>query len=133
MFTKLLTSLTLGLGLLSTAASAQSITGSGTISVIVGGTFSEANPANSTVGCVNALGKVTLDDCATFTVDSKYHMSSSEGICSFYNSSQPANTDAVYGSSVHAFYCWEHTAVSTDVQFYTIVSLYIPFSHHHDQ
>lgn len=123
MFTKFLHPFTLGLGLLSaaTAVAAQAIAGSGTISVVVGGTFVTADPSNSTVGCLNAVGKVTLDDCATYTV-ADYHISTTEGICSFSNSSQPANTDAVYGTYVYAFTCWDHTAVSTDVQFYTVVS-----------
>lgn len=123
MFTKFLHPLTLGLGLLSaaTAVAAQNIDGSGTISVVVGGTFDTANPSNSTVGCLNAAGKVTLDDCATFTAADR-RTSTTEGICSFKNSSQPANTDAVYGSNVYAFTCWGHSALTTDVQFYTVVS-----------
>lgn len=122
MFTKLLAPLTLGLGLLSaTATAAPTISGSGIISVVVGGTFDTANPSNSTVGCINAAGKVTQDDCATFTVD-EYHISTAQGICSFHNASEPANTDSLYGAYVYAFTCWDHETVSTDVQFYTVVS-----------
>lgn len=128
MFTRLIQPFTLGLGLglsllSATAVTAQSITGSGTISVVVGGTWATADPANSTVGCINAAGKVTMDDCATFTV-ADYHITTAEGVCSFHNSSQPANTDDVYGDYVYALTCWDHAMTSTDVQFYTVVSTY---------
>lgn len=123
MFTKLLAPLTTLLLLTAAVStvSAQQIIGSGTISVVVGGTFTTANPANSTVGCLSALGKVTLDDCATFTVVD-YHITTTEGTCSFHNSSQPANTDDYYGTNVYALTCWEHNTLATDVQFYTVVS-----------
>lgn len=126
MFTNLIQPLTLGLSFLllllaPTAVTAQDITGSGTISVVVGGTYMTADPTNSTVGCLNAAGKVTLADCATFTV-SDYRIATSEGVCSFYNASEPANTDAVYGSYVYALTCWEHAEMATDAQFYTVVS-----------
>lgn len=122
--------LTLAAGLLlsplATATSTGTITGSGTISVIVNATshsinFSTGLPSQA-VGCLNAAGKVTLDDCAVFTAEA-YHVSTSEGACSFHNASQPANTDDVYGDSVYAFSCWDHETVSTDVQFYTVGGL----------
>lgn len=135
MFTNLLAPFTLGLGLLllllAPTATAQDITGTGTISVIVGGTWATANPANSTVGCLNAAGKVTLDDCATFTADAS-HIATTDGTCSFHNASEPANTDDVYGAYVYALACWEHATVATDVLFYTVVSLPSPSFDHHN-
>lgn len=109
--------------LLPSAAAATTLSGSGTISVLVGanGTtdFSTATPSDA-VGCINAAGKVTLNDCAVYTIED-YHISTEAGICSFKNSSQPANTDDFYGKNIYAFHCWEHSTVSTDTQFYTIV------------
>lgn len=112
---------TIALGLLVAAVSAQQITGTGTISVVINGTWATANPDNSTIGCINSLGKLVLDDCATFTV-TDYYIATEDGTCSFYNTSQPANTADAYGANVHSLYCWDHTTTSTDVEFYTIVS-----------
>lgn len=112
------------LGVLVSLPSAAALTGSGTIAVLVGDnsttSYTTTTPAD-VVGCLNAQGKLTANDCATFTVDG-YRILTEAGACSFYNSSQPANTADVYGNNVYAFYCWEHDTMSTDTQFYTIVS-----------
>lgn len=106
------------------AAGATLLSGSGTISVLVGSngtTDPTTTTPSDSVGCINAVGQVTLGDCATFTVQG-YHIFSAAGFCSFQNTSQPANTDDYYGKSVYAFHCWNHSSVATDTQFYTIVS-----------
>lgn len=108
---------------MATTTTTGTITGSGTIQVVANTTshsinFSSGTPSQA-VGCLNAVGQVVLDDCAVFTADG-LHVSTSAGVCSFANASQPTNTDAVYGGGVHAFSCWAHAPVSTDVQFYTV-------------
>ncbi|CAN8100300.1 unnamed protein product [Discula destructiva] len=103
------------------------IAGTGLISVLVNTTSQTSislvtgSPSQS-IGCLNAAGKVVLDDCALFTaVD--YHVSTAAGVCSFWNADAPVNSDAVYGHSVHAFECWSHAVVSTDTEFYTVSGL----------
>ncbi|KAJ4404471.1 hypothetical protein N0V82_010488 [Gnomoniopsis sp. IMI 355080] len=128
------TTLTLALGLLPTAFAAPrpltprtttsgTITGNGTIHVVANATshsisWSGGSPSQS-VACLNAVGQVVLDDCAVYMAEG-YHVSTSAGVCSFQNTSQPTNTAAVYGGSVHAFTCWDHAPSSKDVQFYTV-------------
>lgn len=135
------TTLTLALGLVPTAfaaprplapstTSSGTITGNGTIHVVANTTshsisWSGGSPSQS-VACLNAVGKVVLDDCAVFTAEG-YHVSTSAGVCSFQNASQPTNTDAVYGGSVHAFTCWDHAPSSKDVQFYTVSGMEYDF------
>lgn len=125
-----LTILTLAMGLVPAALAAPAatttggtITGNGTIHVVANTTshsisLSAGTPSQA-VACLNAVGQVVLDDCAVFTA-AGFHVSTSAGVCSFQNASQPTNTDAVYGGSVHALSCWDHAPVSTDVQFYTV-------------
>lgn len=51
-----------------------------------------------------------------------YFVETSAGVCSFKNSSAPTNTDDVYGSSIHALTCWDHTpSLDVDIEFYTVV------------
>lgn len=107
------------------SAAATVLSGTGTIDVLVGPngtTDATTTTPDDAVGCINAAGKVTLGDCAVYTIQD-YHIASDAGICSFKNTSQPANADDYYGNSVHAFHCWDHGTVSTDTQFYTIVSV----------
>lgn len=137
------TTLTLALGLIApTALAAPSspiaartttsgtITGNGTIQVVVNATshsisFSAGSPSQA-VGCLNAVGQVVLDDCAVYTAEG-YHVSTTAGVCSFNNASQPANTDDVYGANVHAFSCWDHAPGPSDVQFYTVSGMAYDF------
>lgn len=130
------TTLTLALGLVPTAFAAPrpptassstttsgTITGSGTIQVVANTTshsisWSTGSPSQS-VACLNAVGQVVLDDCAVFTAVGN-QVSTTAGVCSFQNTSQPTNTDDVYGKNVHAFLCWDHVPSSSDVQFYTV-------------
>lgn len=112
------------LAALAPSTAAAVLSGTGIITVLVGSngtTDVMTTTPSDAVGCINAAGKVTLNDCAEYTIQD-YHIASDAGICSFKNSSQPANTDNYYGKSVYAFHCWQHGTVSSDTQFYTIVS-----------
>lgn len=105
------------------AHAAGAISGIGIISVLVDTTndivFTTATPSLA-IGCLNAAGKVVLDDCASFTADGR-GASTDDGLCSFYNEDAPVNADAIYGGTVHALACSNATAAMS-VQFYTIVS-----------
>lgn len=128
MFPSLCTTVLATLGVATTllpSAAATALAGSGTISVLVGpggNTSSTTTTPSDTVGCINEAGKVTLNDCAVYTIQD-YHIYTEAGICSFKNTSQPTNADDYYGDNVHAFHCWDHSTVSSDTQFYTIVSI----------
>lgn len=104
---------------------AGAIAGTGIINVLVDTSsdinLSTATPA-LTVGCLNAAGKVVLNDCASFT-GAAYSASTTEGDCSFKNPVAPVNSDAVYGSTVHALTCSDATT-SASVSFYTVVSFW---------
>lgn len=105
-------------------AAATVINGSGTISVLVGAnhttSYDTATPSD-TVGCINAAGQVVLSDCATFTFANSHVVNNNTGVCSFSNTTQPTNTEDVYGSNIHALHCWQHTAASAEASFYTVV------------
>ncbi|PSR88569.1 hypothetical protein BD289DRAFT_482069 [Coniella lustricola] len=103
------------------------ITSAGIFQVLVGSggdvdattSYTTTTPDDS-VGCLNALGQLTLSDCAIFAPVDTYYVETSAGVCSFKNTSQPANTDDIYGASVYALTCWEHTPTTSDIEFYTI-------------
>ncbi|KAH6637214.1 hypothetical protein F5144DRAFT_620262 [Chaetomium tenue] len=61
------------------------------------------------VGCLNARGELTLNDCAVFTRSetSTHTLFTSAGNCTFQNPNMPRNTDSIYGQSSHAFFCGE--------------------------
>lgn len=132
-------------------AAATSITGSGTIAVLVGqagtNTSYDTTTPSDAVGCLNAAGRVVLRNCATFTFAASHVVVVADAntnttntntntntttaaaavgtggpLCSFSNTSQPANTEDVYGANVHALHCWDHAAASAEATFYTIVS-----------
>lgn len=110
-------------GLVLPLVSAQTFEGSGTISVLSSNNFMTANPVTMTIGCIDATGTLTMDDCAVFTrLDVyPYTLSSSAGNCSFLNETSPANTDSVYGNHSYAWTCWDHESVAAD-ELYTVVS-----------
>ncbi|RYP66894.1 hypothetical protein DL771_007551 [Monosporascus sp. 5C6A] len=75
------------------------------------------------IGCLDATGRLTLDDCATFTWEAEAItggnlVSAVAGPCTVNDESQPTNEDAVYGGDVHALFCSQDAA--PDTQFYTI-------------
>lgn len=104
-------------------AHAQTFEGSGTISVLSSDSFTTATPDDS-IGCLNAYGLLTLDDCAIFTRadDYPHSLSTSVGNCTFFNTSSPENVDSAYAQLSHAFSCSEDWVATTSDELYTIVS-----------
>lgn len=104
-----------------TAALPQDISGSGQIYVINSTDFQNASPADS-IGCLDAKGSFSESDCATFTRLDTYPntLSSSAGNCTFRDSTQPANTDNVYGSRSYSYFCREDYEASIADILYTI-------------
>ncbi|KAJ6489922.1 hypothetical protein C8R45DRAFT_1096896 [Mycena sanguinolenta] len=92
--------------------------GTGYIHVLNSTNWTTATAADS-VGCLKAAGRFVLNDCAVFThLDvAPYGLSTSAGICTFYDTSMPANTAAIYGGP--------ESAQATD--FYTIDGFKLPF------
>ncbi|RYO92129.1 hypothetical protein DL762_001787 [Monosporascus cannonballus] len=83
------------------------------------------DPTNHT-GCLGATGRLTLDDCATFTYEAETWtggnlVSAAAGPCTVNDESQPTNEDSVYGKDQHALFCSQDAA--PDTQFYTINGL----------
>lgn len=103
-------------------ASSATLSGLGTISVLNSSSFTTATPDMS-IGCIDAAGRLVMDGCATFEFRDTYPngIFTSDGNCSFTDSSQPANTDSRYGANSYAWSCWSHEAAVTD-QLYTVVS-----------
>lgn len=131
-------SASLGL-LLSGLAVAQTppidVVGQGTIAVLNGTDFDNLGIDNK-VGCLNANGAITLEDCATFTVvepdefDGLLRLLSTEaGICTFQKTDQPTNEDSEFGKDDYSFACYpDHPETEVDEAYYTIVCFYYTFS-----
>ncbi|KAI1658065.1 hypothetical protein F4813DRAFT_53091 [Daldinia decipiens] len=117
-----------------TAALPQDISGSGQIYVINSTDFQNASPADS-IGCLNAQGGFSESDCATFTRLDTYPntLSTSSGNCTFSDSTQPANTDSVYGSRSYSYFCREDYASSVTDSLYTINGFNYAFLCHGDR
>ncbi|KAI2776344.1 hypothetical protein F4815DRAFT_449396 [Daldinia loculata] len=116
-----------------TAALPEDISGSGQIYVINSTEFQNASPADS-IGCLDAKGAFSESDCATFTRLDTYPntLSSSAGNCTFTDSTQPANTDNVYGSRSYSYFCREDYEASIADILYTINGFNYPFLCHGD-
>ncbi|KAK3306154.1 uncharacterized protein B0T15DRAFT_219175 [Chaetomium strumarium] len=71
--------------------------------------ISTADPVANRIGCLNAQGLLTLDDCAVFTraddPNTHHTLSTSLGNCSFQNPNMPLNVDSIYGRDTHAWSC----------------------------
>ncbi|KAL2128459.1 hypothetical protein VTI74DRAFT_9172 [Chaetomium olivicolor] len=80
--------------------------GRGAIHVLNTTNLTTASPSDR-IGCLNAHGMLTANDCAVFTrLDDLPHALYSEaGNCSFRNPDMPTNTDSVYGRNTHAWSC----------------------------
>ncbi|EAQ90342.1 predicted protein [Chaetomium globosum CBS 148.51] len=74
------------------------------------------------VGCLNARGELTLNDCAVFTRSETptHTLFTSAGNCTFQNPNMPRNTDSIYGQNSHAFFCGEADWDQYDEYYYTI-------------
>lgn len=123
MLASLLTLTALPLALV--AAASGPVTGTGLISVLANPVgdinFISATPAQ-TIGCLNAAGKVVLDDCAEFTILYKaatnaYAAATDSGECSFYNEDAALHPNG----DVFALNC-SAAVTPRSVQFYTVVS-----------
>jgi len=59
------------------------------------------------VGCLNKRGLLTLDDCAVFSrlQGGQGTLSTASGLCSFQDSTMPANKESVYGKGTYAWSC----------------------------
>lgn len=116
------------------AAAQIDVVGAGSI-VVVNGTNFEKLSIDNKVGCLNANGALTLDDCATFTVvqpeefDGLLRLLSTEaGICSFQKTDQPKNEDSEYGKDDYSFACYEdHPKTEVNEAYYTIVCFCLIF------
>jgi len=100
-------------------ALAAGFTGQGYIHVLQGAPES-AVPSDK-IGCMSASGALTLSDCGVFTRVEPSGISSPLGNCTFQDTTQPLNTDSLYGKGSHAWSC--ATGVDTSIdRFYTFVS-----------
>ncbi|KAK4237074.1 hypothetical protein C8A03DRAFT_35005 [Achaetomium macrosporum] len=92
---------------------------------------STADPVADRIGCLNAQGWLTLDDCAVFTRadDPNVHhtLSTSAGNCSFQDPAMPKNVDSVYGSNTHAWSCGPGAGDGMVEYYYTITGFNYPF------
>jgi hypothetical protein len=83
------------------------------------------------VGCLNAHGMLTANDCAVFTRDNDYPnmLSTRKGNCTFLDPNMPANRDSYYGRDTHAWSCGTVADARGWETYYTMVSLatLIPF------
>ncbi|KAI2463649.1 hypothetical protein F4781DRAFT_110546 [Annulohypoxylon bovei var. microspora] len=124
--------ITLG-ALFATAAVAQDFSGSGQIFILNSTSLGGASPSDR-IGCLDATGAFSLDDCATFTKSntSPLSISSIVGNCTFADASQPANTDNVYGAQSYAWHCLDDYAAVTTDQLYTVNGFNYPFLCHGD-
>ncbi|XDG03881.1 hypothetical protein ABKA04_003496 [Annulohypoxylon sp. FPYF3050] len=121
--------ITLG-ALVATAAVAQDFSGSGQIFIINSTSLTDANPSQS-IGCLDATGAFSIDNCATFT-KLKSSVSSDAGNCTFTDASQPANTDNVYGANSYAWHCLDDYSAKTSDQLFTVNGFAYPFLCHGD-
>jgi hypothetical protein len=69
----------------------------------------DEKPLDKRIGCVNAAGRLTLDDCAVFTrFDALPNtVYTDAGNCTFQNPHMPMNTDSIYGQNTPAWWCGE--------------------------
>ncbi len=96
--------LLLGLvGIEMVSAETPALANSGQI-LVLNDTDSSTASISDSIGCLDASGAVTASDCATFAFlgSYPYTLSSNAGNCSFTDSTQPANTDSVYGADSYA-------------------------------
>lgn len=105
-----------------TMAVAPDLSGSGHI-IVLDGTNGITN--NQTIadkiGCINADGFLTLNDCAVFSNVKSNPMTNAGVSCNFQDESQPLNVDSKYGEQDQAYQCYKG-AESEPWPFYSIVS-----------
>lgn len=102
--------------------------GQGRIHVLNSTDFYTASLADR-IGCLNAEGWLTLNDCAIFTeIPSRpFSLFTSAGNCTMQNPDMPLNTDSIYGKDSHAWWCGpKGDWLPYDEYYYTVVSLLFP-------
>ncbi len=85
--------------------------------------------ATDTIGCLDTRGQLVRDNCAVFSqlADTPHTFSTSAGVCTFRNTSRPANTDSVYGKGNHAWWCGDKLDDPVAEYYYPAVSTYLLF------
>ncbi|KAK4217519.1 hypothetical protein QBC37DRAFT_470677 [Rhypophila decipiens] len=132
--TMLSASLGLALAGLVNAAEFIDVVGKGTVAVLNGTDIDKLTLADR-IGCLNANGALTLDDCAVFTIyePEEYDgllrlMTTEAGNCTFQDETQPTNVDSIYGKGDHAWSCdGEHPQADIYDGVYTLNGLKMPF------
>ena len=101
----------------------------GHIQVLNTTSFATANPADA-IGCLDTRGRLVRDDCAVFSqlANAPHTFSTSAGVCTFRNTSRPANTDSMYGKGNHAWWCGDKLNDPVVESYYPAVSTCPPFS-----
>ncbi|KAK4035444.1 hypothetical protein C8A01DRAFT_17861 [Parachaetomium inaequale] len=91
------------------ADSVDEFVGSARIQVLNITSFWDDGALDSRIGCINAAGMLTLDDCAVFTRfdASPNTLYTKAGNCTFQNPNMPMNTDSIYGQNTPAWWCGE--------------------------
>ncbi|KAK4443480.1 hypothetical protein QBC34DRAFT_261387, partial [Podospora aff. communis PSN243] len=110
-------------------------TGTGTISVLNLTHITNiqtVSPATDRIGCLNAQGSFTLSDCAVFTRSDTFpeELSTSEGICSFWDRTAEEHTESYYGRDMFALACNERVGGLSEGErgpWYTINGFNHPF------
>jgi hypothetical protein len=113
--------------------SVSDFVGSAQILVLNSTDITTADPVADRIGCLNARGLLTLDDCAVFTraddPNTHHTLSTSLGNCSFQNPNMPLNVDSIYGSNTRAWSCGPDADPGNfdglAEYYYTIVSLFL--------
>ncbi|KAJ3530315.1 hypothetical protein NM208_g9377 [Fusarium decemcellulare] len=107
------------------AAQAPDLSGKGHVLVLNGTGGMKDQTVADRIGCLDAEGFLTLDDCAVFS-DVQTRPKTSAGECNFEDEDQPVNTDSHYGKSDHAFHCYPG-AEAQPWPFYSVNGLSQPF------
>ncbi|KAL2145870.1 hypothetical protein VTI28DRAFT_5952 [Corynascus sepedonium] len=84
------------------------------------------------IGCINAVGQLTLSDCAVFNQlpppATPFSLSSPAGNCTTQNPDMPVNSDSIYGRGTHAWWCGEQDdGMKHKEWYYTINGWPAPF------
>ena len=104
-------------------------TGVGHIYVLQSNSWQTATPKQK-VGCLDDFGKFVNDNskaCGTFSRlnDYPYTLSSKHGNCTFEDTTQPRNTDSIYGGADYAWHCQHNYKTEIYDELYTIVRLFL--------
>lgn len=95
--------------------------------LVLNSTSFEGVTREQKVGCLNAHGMLTADDCAVFTREDDFPnmLSTKKGKCTFRDPNMPTNRDSIYGRDTHAWSCGTAADERSSEVYYTVVSLSI--------